>query len=54
MREDIKHNLKINGFDNNNTIKPIVLFSYSLEGRTEFFEVLQKRLNEDYFLQYMM
>ena len=49
--EEVKNDLKINGFNENNNINPILLSSYSAEGRTQLFEVLKNKLNEDYFLQ---
>ena len=51
ISEEVKNDLRTNGFNENNKIKPTILSSYSAEGKTEIFEALKNRLNEDYFLQ---
>ena len=44
ISEDIKQKLKLNAFNQNNNINPVVLSSYSAEGKTKLFQFLQKEL----------
>ncbi len=48
----MKEDLKINAVKENNTINPVLLSSYSAEGKTELFEKVKSLLNEDLYLQY--
>ena len=52
IEEKIKDILKINAFKEDNTISPILLSSYSAEGKTEIFEAIKVKMNEDKYLQY--
>ena len=51
VSEEIKNELKINKFQEENNIKPILLSSYSAEGKTKLFEILKNKINEDNYLQ---
>ncbi len=51
VSEEIKNELKINVFQEENKIKPILLSSYSSEGKTKLFEILKNKINEDNYLQ---
>ena len=48
----MKEDLKINAVKENNRINPVLLSSYSAEGKTELFEKVKSLLNEDLYLQY--
>ena len=52
VSQGIKNKLKINEFNQINEINPILLSSYSAEGKTELFEILKNKLNEDNYLKY--
>ena len=49
--EKIKDNMKVNYFNPNNKISPILLSSYSAEGETDLFKSLQKQINNDIYLK---
>ena len=51
ISEDIKQKLKLNTFNQNNNINPVVLSSYSAEGKTKLFQFLQKELNNNQYLK---
>ena len=52
VSEEIKKELKINGYNEKNDINPEVLSSFSFDGNTQLFEVLKNKLNEDIYLKY--
>lgn len=52
IEEKIKDILKINAFKEDNTIKPVLLSSYSAEGKTELFEAIKDKIREDKYLNY--
>ena len=52
VSDEIKNILKTKEFLPNNTIKPKVLSSYSAEGKTELFEILTNKLNEEEYLEH--
>ena len=43
--------MKVNYFNPNNKISPILLSSYSAEGETDLFKSLQKQINNDIYLK---
>ena len=49
--EDIKNKYKTNELKEMNNLSPILLSSYSAEGKTELFEICKNLLNEDIYLQ---
>ena len=52
VEKKIKDILKINSFKEDNTINPVLLSSYSAEGKTELFEAIKNKINEDKYLKY--
>jgi len=52
VEEKIRDILKINAFKENNTISPVLLSSYSAEGKTELFEAIKDKIREDKYLKY--
>ena len=51
ISEEIKQTLKLNYFNKNNNINPILLSSYSAEGKTDLFQFLEKELNNNEYLK---
>ncbi len=51
--ENITSTLKLSPLDRNNTITPSLLSSYSAEGMTDLFKLIQKELNNDHNDQYL-
>ena len=51
VQEETKKNYKQNPIPENNKINPVVLSSYSTEGKTELFESVKELLKEDIYLQ---
>ena len=49
--ENITSTLKLSPLDRNNTITPSLLSSYSAEGMTDLFKLIQKELNNDQYLR---
>ena len=49
--EEEKNKYKINELKEDNNLNPILLSSYSAEGKTELFKMCEKLLNEDVYLQ---
>ena len=49
--ENITLTLKLSPLDSNNTIAPSLLSSYSAEGMTDLFKLIQKELNNDQYLK---
>ena len=49
--EEIKNKYKTNELKESNTLSPILLSSYSAEGKTELFEMCKNLLNEDVYLK---
>ena len=49
--EDIKNKYKTDELKEMNNLSPILLSSYSAEGKTELFEICKNLLNEDIYLQ---
>ena len=52
VEKKIKDILKINAFKEDNTINPVLLSSYSAEGKTESFEAIKEKINKDKYLKY--
>ena len=44
VEKKIKDILKINAFKEDNTINPVLLSSYSAEGKTELFEAIKTKI----------
>ena len=51
VSEENKQTLKLNYFNKNNNINPILLSSYSAEGKTDLFQFLEKELNNNVYLK---
>ena len=51
ISDEVKNKLKISELKPENDINPILLSSYSAEGRTDLFEVVKKLINENIYLQ---
>jgi hypothetical protein len=51
ISENIKQKLKLNAFNQNNNINPILLSSYSAEGKSNLFQILEKELNNNEYLR---
>ena len=51
VSEDIKEKLKLNSFNKKNDIIPVLLSSYSAEGKTDLFKFLQKELHNNQYLR---
>ena len=49
--ERTKDILKFNYFDKNNNLSPIILSSYSAEGKTDLYEILQDQMNNNSYLK---
>ena len=49
--DEVRDELKINTIKEENTISPVLLSSYSAEGKTELFECLKNLLNNDSYLK---
>ena len=51
VSEDIKQKLKLNAFNQNNKITPVLLSSYSAEGKSNLFQMIEKELNNNEYLR---
>ena len=51
VSEKIKDILKLNYFNQNNTISPSLLASYSAEGKTDLFKLLESELKNNEYLK---